>query len=89
MINLNPDFLYMKLHMQQSDSDSFEPISSFKFEGDLYETEPAKQSPKQGRVKVLICKHCGHRDFNDDGRFINEYSCNGCDRFIEVTFKQG
>lgn len=75
--------------MQQSDGDAVEPINSYKFEDDLYEIKPEKQKPKEGMVNILTCKHCGHRDFNDDGRFINEYSCNGCDRFIEVIFKQG
>lgn len=88
MSELNPDELYINLHCCQSSRDSKNVISSYMFNGETNYTDAEKQTPPKGKVKILICKFCGHRDFNDDGRFINEFSCNGCDGYVEVLFKK-
>ena len=87
MNKLNPDFMYIKFSDCMSFNEGVEAIHSYKFEGELYDTVVPIQSPKEGSVKILLCNACGHRDFNDNGRFINEYSCNGCYRFVEIKFK--
>ncbi len=79
--------LFFKMHKCQSSQDSTEAIASYKFEHDTQWVTPSKQVPKEGKINILSCKHCGHLDFNEDGRFMNEYSCNGCDSFVEVIFK--
>ena len=83
----NPDNFYIKLHMSQASRDSTEAIDAYKFEFERQWTTPPKQTPPEGKIHILLCKECGHRDFNEDGRFMNEYSCNGCDAFVEVVLK--
>lgn len=83
----NPDDLHINVHGNQSGRDSREVVESYKFEFERQWTYPTKQTPPEGKINILLCKECGHRDFNEDGRFMNEYSCNGCDAFVEVVLK--
>lgn len=43
-----------------------------------------KVCPDEGKYFVIKCP-CGSLDWNEDGRFMNEYQCNCCSQFIEVV----
>lgn len=79
--------LFLMLHNCQAQRDSKEAISHFRFDGEIQFTEAKFEEVEKGKFRFIKCKFCGHNDFNEDGRFINEYSCNGCDGFLEVTLK--
>ncbi|MDE1485142.1 hypothetical protein KKI90_01570 [Xenorhabdus bovienii] len=34
-------------------------------------------------IRTLRCR-CGSNDWGEDGRYINEYCCNGCGQYITV-----
>lgn len=58
-------------------------VLGFVFEGDLEVSDFGYIELPPGKIRVLKCK-CGSNDWNEDGRFINEYCCNGCGKYIEV-----
>lgn len=61
-------------------------VTDFRFEGETQWTKPPQRDMEEGKVPLLLCK-CGHREFNEDGRFINEYCCPSCDQYIEILYK--
>ena len=63
------------------------PIREYKFEGGYWRTFSPKLIEK-GHYRYIKCKDCGHGDFSLDGRFMNEYSCNGCDAFVEISLEE-
>lgn len=60
----------------------------FKVLGICYEGEPEINDfgyveIPEGKIRTIKCK-CGCNDWNEDGRFINEYCCNSCGRYVDV-----
>jgi len=84
-MKVNNKDMFVVLHDCQSQSDSREVMTSFKFDGETQWTKVKNKEVENGRFRFLKCKGCGHNDFNDDGRFMNEYSCNGCGGFVEIS----
>lgn len=39
---------------------------------------------KKGKIRTMKCFECGHHDFNENGRAINEYACDGCGAYYEI-----
>ena len=76
--------LYIRILNREGRVNAF-PLSSYRYEG-----QPEIQV-KQGdhilqgdSYRHITCKNCGHYDFNSDGRFDHEYSCDGCGSYIEA-----
>lgn len=82
----DPKKLYIKVYDQSGYEDCL-AIESYAFEGQIeHRTFPPIQNPSEGKVKILTCPECGHRDFNSFGRFMHEYACNGCDHYVILYF---
>lgn len=61
-------------------------IDSFQFEGEtvrLHHTE-FKETTVTGKQFVKLLCRCGSCDFNEDGRFMNEYCCQSCGKYVLV-----
>ncbi|QTL40557.1 hypothetical protein ACNFJN_04430 [Xenorhabdus budapestensis] len=60
-------------------------VYSVKYEGRpmIHKDAFYERYTKRGNVRFITCL-CGSNDWNENGRFINEYECNGCGGFIEV-----
>lgn len=62
------------------------PIDSFCFDGEseVYSHEDFSPREVEGQQYVKLFCRCGACDFNDDGRFMHEYQCNCCGKYITV-----
>ena len=41
----------------------------------------------EGKVYVIKCPECGSSDFEDGGRYCNEFNCTSCvESYVEVYF---
>ena len=58
-------------------------IDSFCFDGEALEHHRKDFTPKEvvGTQFVKLFCRCGCCDFNDDGRWMNEYQCNCCGKY--------
>ena len=61
-------------------------IDSFCFDGDARETSHTQFKPQKlvGNQFVKLFCRCGSCDFNDDGRFMHEYCCSVCGKYVKV-----
>lgn len=73
--------LYFKFSTQVGIDCHFR-VAAYRFEG-CEEVKGHSRVAPENKVSVLKCK-CGSFDWSENGRFINEYECSGCGRFIEV-----
>lgn len=58
-------------------------VAAFNFEGGPYVQEFPTVTIPTDKIRVLRCQ-CGSNNWNDDGRFINEYCCGSCDRYVTI-----
>lgn len=61
-------------------------VDSFSFDGEPIEFHHSNFKPKEveGDQFIKIFCRCGACDFNDDGRWMNEYQCICCGKYITV-----
>lgn len=61
-------------------------IDSFQFDGEsrMYEHKNFKEHTLHGKQFVKLFCRCGSCDFNDDGRTMHEYCCQGCGKYVTV-----
>lgn len=78
--------LYFKYSSVVS-SDKKMKISGYCFEGETSVHDFGYIPLPQGKIRVLLCK-CGANNWTDNGRFINEYECDCCGKFVEVYEKK-
>jgi len=76
--------LFLKYESESTGSSNYILLSGYCFSGgdqkDCSDRDNYITS-KETEKTVLLCA-CGSNDWNEDGRFINEYACNGCGNFI-------
>ncbi|ADX87859.1 hypothetical protein [Vibrio phage JSF13] len=66
---------------------SYERVDSFRHSTERVFTKAHDKIAPEGRIFVVKCKDCGGSTFEDDGRFINEFSCSCCvESYTEVFF---
>lgn len=61
-------------------------IDSYKFAGDIQWTRGFTPNKiPEGKIRVLLCKGCKSNNWTHNGNFCNEFECNSCGNFVEVT----
>jgi len=76
--------LFLKYEMRAKSSAVFLKMDSYRFEGgrDMDCSNDDDYVPdSESQRKVLLCR-CGSNDWTDNGRFTNEYECNGCGQLV-------
>lgn len=65
----------------------YERVSCFRHWTDTSFTDAHNKVAPQGRIYLVKCKDCGSSSFEDDGRYVNEFSCGCCvESYTEVYF---
>ncbi|AYJ73723.1 hypothetical protein PS5_168 [Salmonella phage PS5] len=61
-------------------------VDSFNFdgEGEIYSYQQFAPVEVRGTQFVKLFCRCGGCDFNDDGRWMHEYQCNCCGKYVTV-----
>ena len=61
-------------------------VDSFCFDGEPMEFHHSNFKPKEvvGNQFIKLFCRCGACDFNDNGRWMHEYQCNCCGKYITV-----
>lgn len=66
---------------------SYERVDSFRHWTETEFTKAHNKVAPKGKIHVVKCKDCGCSCFEDDGRFVNEFSCACCvESYTEVYF---
>tara|TARA_R110000850_G_scaffold69215_2_gene153809 strand:- start:198 stop:452 length:255 start_codon:yes stop_codon:yes gene_type:complete len=76
--------LFMGYESSTSGNRIYIKLSAYSFEGgDFIDCSDADDyvAEVDSKMIVILC-HCGSNDWTDDGRFMNEYQCNGCAGFL-------
>ncbi len=80
--------VYARISAQDAASPYMMCISGYSIDNRSHKVAFSGRYTKKGKIRILKCVDCGHCDFTNNGRSINEFACDSCSTFYRFTEKQ-